>query len=66
MSRRIEVGLTARQAIELSCLEARTVHLAYTDALAAELFADCETVADSEDVREYWGARWRVHLHKEA
>lgn len=55
-------------AIDRSISENRIVHLDYSDGAAAELLAESDGMAESDEAIEYWGEidgrPWRVRLDK--
>lgn len=58
---------TAGEMIARSVRQNEIAHADYTDALAAELLAECDGSARGEGVVEYWGETdkgyaWRCHL----
>jgi hypothetical protein len=53
---------TAIEAIKLSQTEKRTVRLAHTVALAADLWAKSDGDVVNGNDHEYWGRDWSVRL----
>lgn len=65
----LDPSMSALEAIESSEREDRTVHLRYSDVLAADLFAECDGNNDAGDHVDFWGddgeeggMSWRVKL----
>lgn len=58
-----ERKMSAIEAMDLSETEDRIVHLDYSEAVRADLFADSDGESESDGVFEFWGEGWRVHLH---